>query len=786
MPDRPSPDYHAIVRHPFEVYNGIFLTLPLDGIRATGLRVPLLQEVCESGLALGEKPSDIMERFFAQLDLPGRGERLDLLYRIVQYIERQVVLVDALEDARYGQLHALQGEESLPQLMQRVRQAGEEVRFRQAVEELGVRVVLTAQSTPFYPGTALGIVSDLAAAMEQNDLVAIRKLLHQLGLTPFFPSAQPTVQEAATRQLWYLENVFYDAGSQVLARLAQAMDDPRGLMVHRQLLALGSWPGADGSDQPGCSPEDLYAIALRYKVHLLRCYRREIRQVRRRITFKEVAPALERIQEELDAMLRQPELPAGDPRDLDARLDAIAAWVDVHCDGLFVEWIRMFQYRLRMMGYHLAALDVRLSKKATDEATALAMLQAARRVQVLNGEAGCHRCLVGGFEGPEDLYRWFGWAATAFGSSVPPLDFVPVLESIPSLDSAPQALESLLKHPAYRAHLSQRGDTQTFMFGFSDCVMDGGYLFANWSILQAKQRLNTLAEAHGVTVVFLDGRGGPASRGGRYTHRYYTALGKEVAQRQIQTTIQGSTISSNFGVPRSAAHNLELLLTAGLEAAVFHPVPVQHGEAQEALFELLAQESRRAYEALKALPGWSGYLKEALGMATPDSASFVAAWTQVKQNVPGYFGLGTALARLEGSHGLSALMNLYTHHDLFRAWVDNSMQSMCKCDFRLTKHWADHPDWGPVWSCIEQEFQTTRHWVLRIAELPHLMANQPATRDSIALRNHLTRPLHVIQRLALESADPGDHGVHSEDPRAWERLAQRAGFGISNASRNAV
>ena len=786
MPERPSPDYHAIVRHPFEVYNGIFLTLPLDGIRATGLRVPLLQEICENGLASGEKPLDILERFFAQLDLPSRGERLDLLYRIVQYIERQVVLVDALEDARYGQLHALQGEESLLQLMQRVRQAGEEERFSQALEQLGVRVVLTAQSTPFYPGTALGIVSDLAAAMEQNDLVAIRKLLHQLGLTPFFPSAQPTVQEAATRQLWYLENVFYDAGSQVLARLAQAMDDPHGLRVHRRLLALGSWPGIDGTDHPGCSPEDLYAIALRYKVHLLRCYRREIRQVRRRITFKEVAPALEHIQEDLDAMLREPELPAADPRDLDARLEAIASWVDAHCDGLYVEWIRMFQYRLRMMGYHLASLDVRLSRSATTEPAALAMLRAARRVQVLNGEAGCHRCLVGGFEVPEDLHRWFDWAAAAFESPTPPVDFVPVLESIPSLESAPKALEELLKHPAYRAHLSQRGNVQTFMFGFSDCVMDGGYLFGNWCILQAKQRLNILAEAHGITVVFLDGRGGPASRGGRYTHRYYTALGKEVAQRQIQTTIQGSTISSNFGVPRSAAHNLELLMTAGLEDAVFHPVPVRHDAAQEALFELLAQESLHAYNALKDLPGWAGYLKEALGIVTSDSAAFVAAWTQVKQNVPGYFGLGTALSRLAASHGLSALKELYTTHDLFRAWVDNSMQSMSKCDFRLTKHWADHSAWGLVWRCIEQEFQITCTWVLRIADLPHLLANQPATRDSIALRNHITRPLHVIQRYALESENLEDPRARNESLGAWERLAQRAGFGISNASRNAV
>ena len=150
-----------------------------------------------------------------------------------------------------------------------------------------------------------------------------------------------------------------------------------------------------------CGPEELLAIGLRYKVHLLRCYRRDIRQLRRRITFKEVAPILESMQEELDAFLRDPQHHAGDAGEWDKRLEHIVKWVDAHCDGLFVEEIRLFQYRLRMMGFYLASMDIRVDIKAGGDAgadvAAQQLLKAGAEVQRMNGERGCHRCLVVGF-----------------------------------------------------------------------------------------------------------------------------------------------------------------------------------------------------------------------------------------------------------------------------------------------------------------------------------------------------------------------------------------------------
>ena len=189
MKDR--KEYSAVVSHPFHVFNGIFLTLPLDGIRQTGLRVPLLQEACDEGLEDAKTPEQILKGFFESQGLSETDGQADLLFRIIQYVERQVVLVDALEDARYAQLNDLGGAESLQSFMQRIRRHRKEEDLKELLNEYAVRVVLTAHPTQFYPGSALAIITDLAKAMEENDLVSIRKLLHQLGLTPFFQSEPP-------------------------------------------------------------------------------------------------------------------------------------------------------------------------------------------------------------------------------------------------------------------------------------------------------------------------------------------------------------------------------------------------------------------------------------------------------------------------------------------------------------------------------------------------------------------------------------------------------------------
>jgi len=108
------------------------------------------------------------------------------------------------------------------------------------------------------------------------------------------------------------------------------------------------------------------------------------------------------------------------------------------------------------------------------------------------------------------------------------------------------------------------------MLGFSDGTKDGGYLMANWGIYKAKQTITSISRKYGIKVIFFDGRGGPPARGGGKTHKFYASLGSEIENQEIQLTVQGQTISSNFGIPESCRHNLENLLSAGISNQIFN------------------------------------------------------------------------------------------------------------------------------------------------------------------------------------------------------------------------
>jgi phosphoenolpyruvate carboxylase len=835
------------------VFNGIFLTLPLDGIRQTGLRVPLLQEACETGLADSKEPQEILSEFFKGQGLASTDSKAELLFRIIQYVERQVVLVDALEDARYSQLNDLGGAESLQSFMQRIRRHGKEAELKETLGEYAVRVVLTAHPTQFYPGNALAIITDLAKAMENNDLVRIRKLLHQLGLTPFFQSEPPSPYDEAVRQSWYLENVFYHAAPELYGRVAQTLDDASAESLSEQLISIGFWPGGDRDGNPFVDAMTTWHVAERLRATLLRCYRREIRDLRRRITFKHVSSQLDLLQDQIEFAMLHPEDQRLSVITIMEKLDEIAAWVEEHSNGLYIEKIRGFQFKLRLFGLHFAILDIRQDSRVIQSALRSALaaggadvdafeiksesekidflisgvlpqeiskiseerhqdviesLRVMNRIQKQNGSRACHRFIISNCRGMADIAAVVGLARMAGVWEKMELDVVPLFETIDDLANSQSEVAQMYAHDVYRNHLRTRRDHQTVMLGFSDGTKDGGYLQANWSIYQAKRRLTALSRSEGVTVLFFDGRGGPPARGGGNTHRFYASLGSDIENTEIQTTIQGQTISSNFGIPKSAGFNLELLLTAGLQSRLFDDPQTELSDSQSSLMEELGQLSHGHYAELKAHPQFMPYLstwgtlkyygetnigsrptsrakKGELTFGDLRAIPFVGSWTQLKQNVPGFFGLGHALAHLDSLGRLQEAADLYDSNSFFRALVENSMQSMVKSDFRLTAHLENDAQFGGIWRCIREEYMRTKQYVLQITGQSELMERNPHIRESIALRDGIIRPLLVIQHFALGEIERA-RGTSEWDEEVLKRLVVRSMFGIINASRNAV
>ncbi len=827
--------YAAAVTRPFEVYNSIFLTLPLDGIRGTGLRVPLFAEACREGLAEGRSPMALLSEHLTEVHLP-EEERMDLLFRYVQYIERQVVLVDALEDARYDRLNDLEGAESLAGLLPRIGRRDLQEALKDALKDQRVRVVLTAHPTQFYPGTALGILTDLTAQVQAGDLEAAHNLLHQLGLTPFFQAQAPTPYEEAVRQSWYLEHVFFEALPALALRVAQATGVAPE--VTAQVFALGFWPGGDRDGNPYVDAGTTMRVARRLRLTLLRCYRRAFRSLRRRITFKGLEGELDLLQSRVEEAILAIDTQVFDEEEVLQGLEDIERTVRSDFGGLHAEEIARLRMALVMFGRHFASMDVRqdsrVLKRAADAVglpespeallqvtshgdmpadadgvlhDVVEVMQAIREIQKLNGPRGCHRFIISNCRGADDVVRLFAFGRVAHAGEPMALDFVPLFETVDDLAGAPEQMRRLLSMPAYRDHVTARGNVHHVMLGFSDGTKDGGYLRANWSIHQAKESLSAACAEFGVGVVFFDGRGGPPARGGGNTQRFYASLGPDVATTEVQTTIQGQSISSNFGTPRSASYNMELLMTAGLQHRLIDPEQSRWTAEQRALMDDLAERSYAHYNALKAHPAFMEYLstygtlrhygatniasrptrRKKEGPLTLDdlrAIPFVGSWSQLKQNVPGFYGIGTALAALQAEGRLEEAAALYREQPLFAALIENSMQSMRKCNFALTAHLEDDPRFGGLWKNVKAEFEQTRDLLLHITGQSQLMERSPAIAESIDLRESIILPLLVIQQAALQWLD--GQGEAPAEKEVLEKLVVRTMFGIVNAGRNAV
>jgi phosphoenolpyruvate carboxylase len=370
-------------------------------------------------------------------------------------------------------------------------------------------------------------------------------------------------------------------------------------------------------------------------------------------------------------------------------------------------------------------------------------------------------------------------------------------------------MQRLYACESYREHLRRRGNQQTVMLGFSDGTKDGGYLMANWSIFRAKEDLTAVSRAAGIEVLFFDGRGGPPARGGGSAYLFYAALGKKIESNQIQMTVQGQTVSSHYGIKPAAQHNLSQLLAAGLENNLYDRRERELDEPQRALIQALALASYQKYQAFKKHALFLPYLEEMSTLRYYNMANigsrparrgnaeelrfedlraipFVGAWAQLKQNVPGYYGLGSALAEQRTRGNLDACKSLYEQSAFFRALISNSMQNLAKSNFELTRYMENDPRFGGFWRLIFDEYELTREMVLDISGQQILLEDNPRARLSIELRERVVLPLLVIQQFALMHSHRLRDTDLDDELELYEKMIVRSLYGNINASRNSA
>jgi phosphoenolpyruvate carboxylase len=391
-----------------------------------------------------------------------------------------------------------------------------------------------------------------------------------------------------------------------------------------------------------------------------------------------------------------------------------------------------------------------------------------------------------------------------------PVDIVPLFETVDDLKQAAGVMKQLYENKVYRKHLQGRGRTQTIMLGFSDGTKDGGYLMANWGIYKAKEELTRISKAYDIDVVFFDGRGGPPARGGGKTHKFYASMGKNIANKQIQLTVQGQTVSSNFGTIDTAQFNIEQLLHAGVSNDLFSSKEVTLEGGEEELLQELSVESYKAYSMLKEHPSFLPYLNEVsplrfynetniasrptrrkssgrLELKDLRAIPFVGSWSQLKQNVTGYYGVGKALQTLDKNGRWKEVKRLYENSPFFKTLLDNCEMAMKKCFFPLTEHYSRHPVFGEIWGLIYDEFELTQKYIFKLSGKNELMADYPVDQLSIQMRERIVLPLSTIQQYALSKITPLEKGGDNQPMKeVYEKLIIRSSFGIINAARNSA
>jgi phosphoenolpyruvate carboxylase len=549
-----------------------------------------------------------------------------------------------------------------------------------------------------------------------------------------------------------------------------------------------------------------------------------------------------------------------------ADLAALRRELEEKHQGLFIDRLDDFIHKVRTFGFHFASLDLRQDSRVhgavlaeilaalstrgpvdaagyaeADEAgkeallgkiiagpelkaglqpgeidplafDTLASLATARAIQKLNGPRGLHRYVISNTQSARNVLEVLALARLSGWKGAVALDVVPLFETVEDLEHAEAIMRRLYAHPAYRDHLRRRGRMQTIMLGFSDGTKDGGYITANWAIHKAKRNLTRVSREAGVRAVFFDGRGGPPARGGGNTHKFYRSLGADIEHTEIQMTIQGQTISSNFGTPEAARFNVEQLFTAGLEDKLFPPESPDLGPEDIRLLEDLSARSREAYRRFKEHPLFLPYLEEmtplgyynllniasrptrrksssALRFEDLRAIPFVGAWSQMKQNIPGFYGVGEGLKKLiaEGKGG--QLEDLYHSSLFFRTVVENAMMSLTKSYFPLTRYLEKDRKYGRFWRRIYDEATLSKTLLKEITGQHKLLENSPAVRESIHIREKLILPLLVIQQYAMgmvKAARRKPAGYPREALDIFAKIVVKAMAANINAARNSA
>ncbi len=543
------------------------------------------------------------------------------------------------------------------------------------------------------------------------------------------------------------------------------------------------------------------------------------------------------IQHRLAETLRRTANGYGSPADLAADLELLDRSLRSHGGSLLADG-RLTRVRrvLAMVGFHFAALDIRehadrhhealggmFAAIGVDYAAAtpvertgllaaelesrrplapphgsgehdcLTLFRTLRRILDRDGDAVIESYIVSMTRGVDDLLAPVILALEVglvdLGHDVARLGFVPLFETIDDLRSIGPILRELFAVPAYRRLLELRGDLQEVMVGYSDSNKDGGLTTSQWEIHKALRDIRQVAEETGIRIRVFHGRGGTIGRGGGPTHGSILSQPNGVLDGEVRFTEQGEVIADKYGLPEIARRNLNLAVTALVDASLAHTAPRHDVATVNHWYDVMEEMSVAAYEAYRAFvesPGLPEYFISSTpveelgsmnigsrpsrraaassGIADLRAIPWVFGWTQSRQIIPGWYGAGSAIRAAFDAGRRDDLRAMFNDWHFFQTFISNVEMTLAKTDLAIARHYVNRlvdPSLHHIFDQVVAEHALTSEMVAWVTGT-ELLADKPLLRRTLEVRDAYLDPINVLQVELLSRVRSGESGDREE------------------------
>ena len=565
------------------------------------------------------------------------------------------------------------------------------------------------------------------------------------------------------------------------------------------------------------------------------------------------------IQHRLAETLRRTASGYGSPAELAADLEHLDRSLRSHGGSLLADG-RLTRVRrvLAMVGFHFAALDIREHAErhhealgamftgigvdyagataaertellaaelesrrplapphGSDEHDCLTLFRTLRRILDRDGDAVIESYIVSMTRGVDDLLAPVILAREVglvdLGHDVSRLDFVPLFETIDDLRSIGPILRELFAVPAYRRLLEIRGDLQEVMVGYSDSNKDGGLTTSQWEIHKALRDIRQVAEETGIRIRVFHGRGGTIGRGGGPTHGSILSQPNGVLDGEVRFTEQGEVIADKYGLPEIARRNLNLAVTALVDASLAHTAPRHDVATVNHWYDVMEEMSVAAYEAYRAFvesPGLPEYFTSSTpveelgsmnigsrpsrraasssGIADLRAIPWVFGWTQSRQIIPGWYGAGSAIRAAFDTGRREDLRTMFNEWHFFQTFISNVEMTLAKTDLAIARHYVNRlvdPSLHHIFDQVVAEHALTTEMVAWVTGTD-LLADKPLLRRTLEVRDAYLDPINVLQVELLSRVRSGTFDSEGDRENLMQRALLLSINGIAAGMRN--